>query len=327
MRSRATRTGGSIAKRGSGAQPQRNGEPAIEPLKLLYRDVDRTLLLHAIKHAARERGVELDVALQSGREYGELVLRGQADVLAENYYNLQTDRARGAPLVSLATSVTWLNEKLLVAPDVHSLDDLSGRVFAIRGQGPQELINRLWLRDMGLHDALEIVVVSEDEVGRWGQWRKVVSGAAAGTFVTHLYADEALAAGLKELPFEPYGFIGNMTLTTSRTTFQQKYEAMEQLVRAFFDAVRLFKTDRKRTLDIMDGEPARLLAAERSLPLERMCEILRDELSDAPVPSPQGIVNTHRMLLGRSPELATYNPLLGWDLSIAAEIVDEQLAG
>jgi ABC-type nitrate/sulfonate/bicarbonate transport system substrate-binding protein len=302
-------------------------EYLIEPLKLLYRDVDRTPLLYAIQHAARERGINLDVALQTGREYGELVLRGEADLLAENYYNLQTYRARGAPLVSLATSVTWLNEKLLVTPDVQSFDDLRGRVFAIRGQGPQELINRLWLRDMGLHDALQIVVVSEDEMGRWGQWRKVVSGDASGTFVTHLYADEPLAAGLKELPFEPYGFIGNMTLTTSRATLAAKHNAMERVVRAFFDAVRLFKAEREHTLDIMRGEPARLLAAERVFQLERVYEVVRHELSDAPIPSPQGIVNTHRMMLGRAPELAGYNPLLGWDLTIAAAIVDEQMTG
>jgi ABC-type nitrate/sulfonate/bicarbonate transport system substrate-binding protein len=265
--------------------------------------------------------------LQSGREYGELVLRGEADLLAENYYNLQRYRARGAPLVSLATSVTWLNEKLLVGPDLQAFDDLRGRTFAIRGQGPQELINRLWLRDMGLHDDLEIVIVSEDEVGRWGQWRKVVSGDAAGTFVTHLYADEPLAAGLRELSFEPYGFIGNMTLTTSRATLGAKHEAIEQVVRAFFDAARLFKTDRERTLDLVRGEPAQLMAAERTFEVERVYEIVRDELSDAPIPSPQGILNTHRMMLGRFPELASYNPLLGWDLTIAAAIVDEQLAG
>jgi len=292
-------------------------------LKLLYRDVDRTPLLYAIKHAAYERGVELEVALQPGREYGELVLRGEADLLAENYYNLQTYRARGAPLVSLATSVTWLNEKLLVAPDVHSFDDLKGRVFAIRGQGPQELINRLWLRDMGLHDAVETVVISEDAVGRWGQWRRVLDGEAAGTFVTHLYADEPLAAGLKELPFEPYGFIGNMTLTTSRSILAAKHETMEQVVRAAFDAVHIFKTDRARALDIMSGEPAKLLSTERDFQLERTYEILRDELSDAPVPSAQGILNTHRMMLARSPELTSYNPLLGWDLTIASQVVDD----
>ncbi len=266
------------------------------------------------------------MALQSGREYGELLLRGEADLLAENYYNLQTYRARGAPLVSLATSVTWLNEKLLVAPNVNSLDDLRGKPFAIRGQGPQELINRLWLKDMDLHDAVKPVVISEDEVGRWGQWRKVVSGDAAGTFVTHLYADEPLAAGLKELSFEPYGFIGNMTLTTSQNILATKREAMEQVVRAAFDAVRIFKTDRARTLDIIGGEPAALLRAERDFQVERMYEILRDELSDAPIPSPQGILNTYRMVLVRSPELATYNPLLMWDLTIAGKIINERTA-
>jgi len=296
----------------------------VAPLKLLYRDVDRTPFLYTLKYAAHERGVELDVALQPGRDYGEFLQRDEVDLLAENYYNLQTFGARGVPMVSLATSVTWLNEKLLVAPDVGSFDDLRGKRFALRGQGPQELINRLWLKDMGLHDAVEPVVISEQAVGRWGQWKKVVSGDAAGTFVAHLYADDALAAGLKELPFEPYGFIGNVTLTTSRNILAAKREAMEQVVRAAFDAARIFKTDRARTLSIMSGEPAALIGAERDLQIERMYEILAEELSDAPVPSAQGILNTYRMVLARSPEIAGYNPLLMWDLSLASRIVEEQ---
>lgn len=298
----------------------------MEPLRLLYRDVDRSPFLYALRHAARARGVELDIGLQPGREYGELLQRDEVDILAENYYNLQTFRARGVPLVSLATSVTWMNEKLLVAPDIDSLDALRGKRFAIRGQGPQELITRLWLKDVGLDGAVEPIVVSEQEAGRWGQWRNVASGQAAGTFVAHLYADPALEAGLKELPIEPYGILGNVTLTTSRNILTAKRDALEQVVRAAFDAVRLFKTDRAQTLAVMSQEPAELLKQSRDFNLERTYEILRDELSDPPVPVPQAILNTHRMVLPRSPELAACNPLLMWDLSFASRIVEERAA-
>src|SRR5438552_17143433 len=119
----------------------------MEPLKLLYRDPDRTPWLSVLRFAAQQLGLKITMERAAGREYGELLERGDVDLLAENYYNLQSLRARGAPLVSLATSITWLNEKLFVAPEITSISDLNGKRFALRGVGSSELIQRLWLGD------------------------------------------------------------------------------------------------------------------------------------------------------------------------------------
>lgn len=295
----------------------------MEPLKLTYRDVDRTPFLFTLKYAAEQRGVQLDISRAPGREYVELLLRGEVDFLAENYYNLQSFRARGAPVVSLATAVTWLNETLFVAPEVETLNDLRGRRFALRGLGPSEMIPRLWLQDAGLDRDVEPIVVSEDEVGRWGNWRKVLSGECAGCFVTNLYADAPREAGLKALPTDPYGFIGNVTLTTTRKVIGARQDEIEAIVRAAFDACELFKRDPKATLEVMSREPTQLLRIERDQTLERTYEILRDELSDVPLPSVDGIRNTCRMTLSRSADLADFNPLLMWDLSFASRIMQQ----
>jgi hypothetical protein len=51
--------------------------------------------------------------------------------------------------------------------------------------------------------------------------------------------------------------------------------------------------------------------------MERIYGILRDELSEQPIPTPEGIANTRRMALSRMPELTDFNPLVMWDLSFA----------
>ncbi|HEX9880500.1 MAG TPA: ABC transporter substrate-binding protein [Candidatus Binatia bacterium] len=291
----------------------------MKVLKLLYRDVDRTPYLYTLKHAAEKYGLELQMERATGPQYGEHLESGKADVLAENYWGLQSFAARGVPFFSVASSVTWMNETLLVHPSISIVDDLRGKKFAIRKIGPSEILPGLWLKDMRLHGDVEQVFVSESEVGRWGNWKKVLQGECHGCFVTNLYADEALEAGLKAMPYERYGILGNVTLTVSGRMIDENRENVQNLVNATFDATRIFKNDRSTTLEIMGKEPRKLLKVDNDKKLERFYEILREELSEVPLPSAEGIANTLRMRLDRSPELASFNPLLMWDLSFARE--------
>jgi hypothetical protein len=92
------------------------------------------------------------------------------------------------------------------------------------------------------------------------------------------------------------------------------------LVEAAFEASRLFKHDPAAALDICMNEPAMLLKVESRAAMERIYGILRAELSEQPIPTPEGIANTRRMALPRMPELKDFNPLLMWDLSFAREV-------
>jgi ABC-type nitrate/sulfonate/bicarbonate transport system substrate-binding protein len=288
----------------------------MSTIRILYRDYDRAPYLYTLRATAKRLG--LDVVLEKaelGGRFPEFLLDGKTDFLAENYWQLQALRAKGQPLVSLATAVSTLNERLFVHPSIHTLTDLRGKKLAVRGIGPSQLIPGLWLTDHGLADEVQTVTYSEDEVGRWGQWKKVVSGECHATFVTNFYQDEPRNAGLRELTTEPYGFIGNVTLTTLESFVAARRDDAQKLVDAAFDASRLFKRDPSATLDICMDEPARLLKLGGREQMEHAYEILRGELSDVPIPTAEGIANTRRMAVIRSPELADFNPLLMWDLS------------
>ena len=60
--------------------------------------------------------------------------------------------------------------------------------------------------------------------------------------------------------------------------------------------------------------------------MERLYFILRDELSEQPIPTAEGIANTRRMALLRMPELGDFNPLVMWDLSFAREAMKQRTA-
>jgi hypothetical protein len=296
-------------------------------IRILYRDYDRAPYLYTLQATAKKLG--LDVALtkaELGGRFPEFLLDGATDFLAENYWQLQALRAKDQKLVSVATAVSTLNEQLFVHPSINTIADLRGKKLAIRGMGPSQLIPGLWLKDHGLGGDVGEVTVSEDEVGRWGQWKKVVTGECHGTFVTNFYQDEPRKGGLKELATEPYGFIGNVTLTTLESFTASRRDDVQKLVDAAFAASRLFKHDPAAAMDICLGEPAKLLKLDGRAAIERIYGILREELSEMPIPTAEGIANTRRMALLRMPELGDFNPLVMWDLSFAREAIKKRAA-
>ena len=299
-------------------------------MKLLWRDPDRLPYLFTLSQAASKHGVDLAIEPGRGREYGDLLLGGQCEFLAENYWNLQSFKARGEPIIAIATAVTVRNEKLLARQGIDSLDDLRGKKLGIRGMRPTDLIDPLWVRDAGLEGDVEVVLVPESETGRWGVWKKVVAGEVDAAFVTNLYVDEALAAGLHEIPTEPYGFLGNAVLTTTRQIIETRRGEVEAVVRAAFDTVTMFANEPDTVQGIMTSRiPPDLMkppyaSLETPQQVKRVYEIIRDELADPPVPTPEAIANFRRMTLPALSDLAGYNPLLMWDFSFASAIADER---
>ena len=298
-------------------------------LRVLWRDADRLPYLHTIQHAAKAYGTAIELMPAHGREFGELLLDDRVDVVAENYWNQQINRAKGWPLVSLACAVNTVNEQVVVKSGIRSLHDLHGKRIAIRDMRPTNLADPLWLRQIGLRDA-ELVLVPEAESGRWAPWRRVVDGDCQAAIVTNLFLEPALEAGLTVLEVPRFGFLGNVVYTTTLEKRDRMRADMVALVRAAFDAVKTFRKSPATVLRIMDDIPQDLMqppnitianAAEK----QRVYEKLRDELADPPIPTPEAIANFHAMALPEYPELAGHNPLLMWDLSIARDIIDGRL--
>ncbi|HEY7060539.1 MAG TPA: ABC transporter substrate-binding protein [Chloroflexota bacterium] len=297
----------------------------MRSLRMLYRDVDRMPYLAAMRYCARRYDLELEIVrAQPGGGWAELLAQDDVQVIAENYWGLQSERARGLPFVTFGSAVRHWNEKLVVAPGIRSLDDLRGKTLALRTPGPQELLPRLWLRDMGLAGDMATKLYTDPEVGRWGHWRKVADGECQAFFITYLYAQAALDAGLRELPYDTYYFEGgNVTLTTTEGVIRERRQDVQDSLNAAFDATHLFKTDAATTLRLMREETLDLLREHLEIPddaaLERVYHILRDELSPIPVPTAAGIDNAWRMRLDTAPGLRDFNPLLMWDFSFARE--------
>jgi hypothetical protein len=298
-------------------------------LRVLWRDADRLPYLHTVRDAALTYGTTIELLQAKSREFGELLLDDRVDVVAENYWNQQMNCAvKGWPLVALAAAVNEVNEGFVVGNDVTSLDDLHGKRIAIRGMHPTDYSDPVWIAQLGLGDA-ELVFVPEAESGRWAPWKRVVAGDCAAAIVTNLFLRPALEAGLKTLDVPTFGFLGNVVYTTTLEKRDGMRADMVNLVRAAFDAVETFKTNKAAVLQTMQDIPADLMqppnitlatAEDR----EYVYASLRDELADPPIPTPEAITNFYTMLLSDFPEMQGRNPLLMWDLSIVRSVLEER---
>jgi hypothetical protein len=74
----------------------------------------------------------------------------------------------------------------------------------------------------------------------------------------------------------------------------------------------------------MISGPAKLMGLQNQAQIERAYAILRDELSDQPIPSPEGLLNMKRMAAAADPSLADFDPQLMWDLTFASKIAAER---
>src|SRR5439155_24766525 len=75
---------------------------------------------------------------------------------------------------------------LVVPQHVRGVEDFKGKAMAVRSSGQPHAVT-LWLRMMGLEKDVITLIVSDDEVGRWGQWRKEIGRAHVATFMSPLY--------------------------------------------------------------------------------------------------------------------------------------------
>jgi hypothetical protein len=295
--------------------------------RILWRDADRLPYLYTLKSCVEQYGLEVEMARAQGQEYADLAIRGDAEMLLENYWNLQFSRAKGEPLICVGSALSSINETIVAGPGITRLEDLNGKRLAYRDMRPTNLIDPLWARESRL--GVELVPANEREVGRWQSWRLVQSGAADAAIVSKLFADEPTKQGLTPISMGTFGFLGSVVFTTTRQVIDSRPGDIEAFIKGAFDAAQTFKHDRAASLSIMRGAPEKLMSfdVEGDAHLERLWEILSEEIAETPLPTAEAISNFHRMTFPEYEELKGYNPLTMWDTSFALRELDRRKAG
>jgi ABC-type nitrate/sulfonate/bicarbonate transport system substrate-binding protein len=290
-------------------------------MQIAYRDADRTPLLYLLKEAAR-RHEDLEVELiqvQSGAEYERRFLEGDLEIICEHLRFLFPARLAGHPVRCFGACQNHSSDRLLARDVIATLADLRGRTIAIRATESSRISGTYWLQHLGLVDQVQTLIVDDAEIGRWQQWRKVVSGEADAVICSPLYQDVAIAAGLHAIDVPPLPEIGSLFFAALAPFVESHCESLRRLMRALYRALYTIHYDRDAALAAMAQEPARLMGLSDVAEIELRLDEIRDGLDERPIPRLAALTTTSAMLNETYASLADLEPMLLWDLRFVQE--------
>jgi len=298
----------------------------VDAVRLAYRDTDRAPVIFCIKEMAA-RHYDLDVQIVrilDTPDYEAALFDGSADLICEHVeYLFQEVAQHGRRVTLFLCPVREAEAQMVVAPQIKSGDDLRGTRIAVRTHGrPHEIV--MHLRALGLEGSVELLPVSDDDVGRWRQWVRVADGTCAATFVRCLHLPAALEAGLHVLSAPRLDIVGHFHQACTAEYAYSHDDVIRRYVKAAVHAICLMKLRREEALDIVSGEAARLMKLDQDRPeLERWFDCIAGSLQLKPYPTPAGIANSYEIACAEWPGGKGINPMTLWDLHWLKELDDE----
>lgn len=285
----------------------------MRTVRLAYRDRDRLPFIECVREMAqRHYGVEVAVQrIDTTEGYEDALFDDGCDVIIEHLEYLYARAAEGAEVTMFCAPVSGSGVQLVVPPAVASVSELSGATIAVRTSGrPESIFMRL--RALHLDPEPNTVLVADAEVGRWGQWKKVVSGECAATFMSPIYLPQAEAAGLKVLPVPDIPMVGNFGQACLSAFASEDDGPMEDYMRAVVHAVCLMKFRPAEAAEVVLAAPT---TRDGGNPAEvaRRVDVIGRTLNTTLLPTAEAIANTHEIAVAENPAAASVDPTTLWD--------------
>ena len=295
----------------------------MRKIRLAYRDHDRTPVIYCIKAVAEKfYDIEVEVIqIEPQREFEAALFDHHCDVIIEHIEYLHTEAAKRKKITLFCAPQIQRGLQLVVPRCFNSLDDLKGKSMAVRDLGRPHRIT-LWLRKVGLEQDVKTIIVSDKEVGRWKQWKKVVSGECAACFMAPIYLPEALAAGLKVFPATEAEVVSLFAQACTAEFGANNAALLKDYIKAVIHALALILYRRGEALEIIAQEPMRLMKVGDRAELRRQVDSIAELLQVKPYPTIEAILNTNE-IAAQEYGPAVDNPLTLWDLHWVKELDDE----
>jgi hypothetical protein len=295
----------------------------MKTVRLAYRDHDRTPLIFCIREMARRHyGLDVEVLhIKPSAAFESALFDGTADVIIEHLEYLYEKAASGEKISFLCAPSKGGNLDLVVQRRVSGISDLRGGSLAVRPSGQPHAIMQ-WLHMMELDKEVSTVYVDDDEVGRWGQWKKVESGSCIAAFMSPLYVPHAVAAGLKVISIPELPIVGHYAQACLASFARSHPALVTDYLKAVVHGVCLMIYRRDEALAIVRGEPMKRMKIDDPKELERQIDAIVRGLKPKPYPMPAAVANTYEIAVEEYPDAAGINPLALWDLHWVKELDD-----
>jgi hypothetical protein len=295
----------------------------MQSLTLAYRDDDRTPVIFAIREMAK-RHYDLDVRIvriKGGEDYEAALFDGSADIIIEHLEYLYDEAKKGKKITFFCAPSKGGGLDLVVRQNVQSVAEFRGKKIAVRSHGQPHAVT-LWLRMLGLERDIETVIVHDKDVGRWGQWKKVVSGECVAAFMSPLYLADALNAGLKVLSVPDIPIVGHFAQACLAEFARMNDGLMRNYVKSLLHALVWLCLRPAEAFIALRPELKMCMEIDDDGELKRRFDAVVSGLKLRPYPTPQAIANTYEIATIEFPDAQGLNPLSLWDLHWVKELDD-----
>jgi hypothetical protein len=295
----------------------------MDTLTLAYRDNDRTPVIFAIREMAR-RHYDLEVRvvqITDEEDFEAALFNRSCDVIIEHLEYLYDEAAQGKTVTIFCAPSKGAGLHLVVPPNVKDLAAFKGKIMAVRSQGQPYAVT-LWLRMMGLEKEVATVIIDDKEIGRWGQWKKVVSGECIATFISPLYLPQALAAGLKMLSVPEIPIVGHFAQACLSEFARNRDDLLRDYMKAVLHALAWLINRRDEAFSVLAAELKSCMKLGDDAELKRRFDSVVGGLKTKPYPTSEAIANTYEIATLEYPKAKGMNPLSLWDLHWVKELDD-----
>ena len=295
----------------------------METVRLAYRDDDRTPVIYCIREMAL-RHYGIDVEVLRIKDYGEFesaIFDGSADILIDHVEFLYAEATKGRRITFFCAPKIVRGLELVVPQHISTPEEFAGKTMAVRDSGRPYAVS-LWLRTMGLENKVEVLIVPDGQVGRWQQWKKVISGECIACFVDPLYLSDALEAGLRVLKVPDLQVVGHYAQACTSEFARKNSTRLQNYVKAVVHALCLVKHDKQAAMKIVAGEPMRRMKVEKIEDMENYLDSIVAKLQLKPYPTPEAIANTYEIAV-KEYSAQGINPMSLWDLHWVKNLDDE----
>jgi len=296
---------------------------SMETVRLAYRDDDRTPVIYCIREMAlRHYGIDIEVLrIKDYGEFESAIFDGSADILIDHVEFLYAEATKERQITFFCAPKIVRGLELVVPQHISTPEEFAGKTMAVRDSGRPHAVS-LWLRTMGLENKVEVVIVPDGQVGRWKQWKKVISGECIACFVDPLYLSDALQAGLRVLKVPDLHVVGHYAQACTSAFARKNSTRLQNYVKAVVHALCLVKHDKQAAMKIVAGEPVRRMKVEKLADMENYFDSIVAKLQLKPYPTPEAIANTYEIAV-KEYGAQGINPMTLWDLHWVKKLDDE----
>jgi ABC-type nitrate/sulfonate/bicarbonate transport system substrate-binding protein len=222
----------------------------------------------------------------------------------------------GADLVTVAHTVSGVQSKLFVRPDIRKPDDLRGKRIAVSGFGSLgDFLERYIIKKHGMDPVKDVIMLA---IGAQpDRLQALFNGAVDAADLSHPADVQAERKGYRMLwDAKQEVSYPSMSIVTRRKHTIDDRDSVMRMVKAHVEGIHLLKANKEFSLKVLSKY---LKTNDREL-LEGSYEIYRKDFISVPYPITQGLQPTYDYVAQQRPDVWNYKPEAFMDATFIAEL-------